>query len=222
MTDIPSSAFVGNTDTTTIEGARRSISDTFDNFLVLLTTQMQYQDPLDPADSTEFTNQLVQFANVEQQIAQSSKLDDLIGQQRTAITQTALSHIGLSVDVEGDSFVFGEEPVSLGVSFDRPAKEAALFIADSTGTALRKLDVPKDSGTHSVTWDGTDNDGNAVEPGRYYLAFSAVDPDGTPINDAVTIVPGYVEGVTIDGGEPNLIVNGSATPLSKVRAAQLP
>jgi len=59
--------------------ALKSLASNFDTFLQLLTTQLQNQDPLSPMDSTEFTNQLVLFSQLEQQINQSKKLEQLVG-----------------------------------------------------------------------------------------------------------------------------------------------
>ena len=61
-----------------------SLAETFDTLLTLLTTQLQYQDPLDPMDTNEFTSQLVEFTGVEQAISTNKKLDQLISLQHYA------------------------------------------------------------------------------------------------------------------------------------------
>ncbi len=61
------------------DDALASLSGDYSNFLTLLTTQLKNQDPLSPMDSTQFTQQLVQFSAVEQQINGNKKLDQLIG-----------------------------------------------------------------------------------------------------------------------------------------------
>ena len=70
-----------STSTTTTAAASSKLTQDYNSFLKLLTTQMQNQDPLSPMELTEFTNQLVQFSQVEQQISQNSKMDKLIGLQ---------------------------------------------------------------------------------------------------------------------------------------------
>ncbi len=65
------------------------LADDMQQFLTLLTTQLQNQDPLSPMDSTEFTNQLVQFSQVEQQITSNQKLDSLLALQLASISSVA-------------------------------------------------------------------------------------------------------------------------------------
>ena len=77
---------------------RKSLASNFDTFLSLLTTQMKNQDPLSPMDSTEFTNQLVQFAQVEQQINSNESLTNLIGLSQQNIVTNSVNYIGKTVE----------------------------------------------------------------------------------------------------------------------------
>ncbi len=76
-----------------------SLSENFDAFLTLLTSQLQNQDPLDPMDSSEFTNQLVQFSAVEQQIQANQNLETLIQLQNAQSAANAVGYIGKDVEV---------------------------------------------------------------------------------------------------------------------------
>ena len=82
-------------------GPRTRLSDNYDTFLVLLTAQLQNQDPLAPMDSTQFTQQLVQFSQVEQQIRTNEQLEGLVGQYQAASAGAALSYLGKSAIIEG-------------------------------------------------------------------------------------------------------------------------
>ena len=73
------------------------LAEDFTQFLTLLTTQLQNQDPLNPMDSTEFTNQLVQFSQVEQSINTNQKLDDLLALQLGGLSTVALGYVGMDV-----------------------------------------------------------------------------------------------------------------------------
>src|SRR5262245_29800369 len=77
------------------------LTENFDQFLALLTTQLKNQDPLSPMDSSEFTNQLVQFAGVEQQIATNKNLESLVTLQKSSQVMGALELMGKKVEVSG-------------------------------------------------------------------------------------------------------------------------
>src|SRR5258708_22542200 len=82
------------TDTTTLAG-------NFSTFLTLLTTQLKNQNPLEPLDTNQFTQQLVQFAGVEQQINMNSQLTTLVGLQKATQTTSAMSFLGATATVDG-------------------------------------------------------------------------------------------------------------------------
>src|SRR5438045_3902850 len=86
------------------------LNQNFNQFLTLLTTQLKNQDPLSPMDSTQFTNQLVSFSQVEQQIRTNDNLTKLLANSNTAQTTLGLSYIGLTVQMDGDTFkYFGKD-----------------------------------------------------------------------------------------------------------------
>src|SRR5262245_58159027 len=104
----------GVTSTVTSQGASSSgastsstptdkdtIANNFTQFLTLLTTQLKNQNPLDPLDTNQFTHQLVQFAQVEQQLKQNDQLSTLVSLQKTAQSTQALGFVGQTVAVDG-------------------------------------------------------------------------------------------------------------------------
>src|SRR5919109_4793721 len=80
---------------TAIEG----LNETYDNFLLLLTKQLQNQDPLNPMDTAQFTQQLIGFSQVEQQIASNKSLEKLISLQSSTNAFNAVSFLGNEVAV---------------------------------------------------------------------------------------------------------------------------
>src|SRR6266478_2525080 len=89
--------------TSTASTATTGIADNFQTFLTLLTTQLQNQNPLDPLDTNQFTQQLVQFAQVEQQLKQNDQLATLIAIEKSAQSTTALAFVGATVAVDGST-----------------------------------------------------------------------------------------------------------------------
>src|SRR5471032_978065 len=80
---------------------KTEIASNFTTFLQLLTTQLQNQDPLSPMDTNQFTQQLVQFAGVEQQMKSNDQLASLVKLQTTAQSTQALNFVGATAVVDG-------------------------------------------------------------------------------------------------------------------------
>jgi flagellar basal-body rod modification protein FlgD len=89
--------------TSTSTSKTTGIADNFQTFLTLLTTQLQNQNPLDPLDTNQFTQQLVQFAGVEQQLKTNDQLTSLVTLQKTAQSTQALNFVGSTAVVDGST-----------------------------------------------------------------------------------------------------------------------
>src|SRR5437660_11009547 len=98
-TTLPSSST--STSAATNALASQQIAGNFQSFLTLLTTQLQNQNPLDPLDTNQFTQQLVQFAGVEQQLKTNDQLTSLVSLQQTAQSTQALGFVGKTAVVDG-------------------------------------------------------------------------------------------------------------------------
>src|SRR5450432_1070196 len=81
--------------------ATPALAGNFNDFLKLLTTQLQHQDPTSPLDPNQFTQELVQFASVEQQINTNKSLGTMISLQQTQQAASALTFLGATVAVSG-------------------------------------------------------------------------------------------------------------------------
>lgn len=196
MTDaIQSPAFAPTLDTGTSSGARTSLNQDFDDFLKLLTTQMQNQDPLSPMESAEFTNQLVGFAGVEQQIASNEHLEELISLQKGNELNSALDYLGHEVRVAGNAVSYdGSTPVDLSIALSAGATTSTVSIVDETGDTVWTRRGPIEPGPHIVTWDGSRTEGGQAPAGDYTLRFSAFDGKGDLV-DTATATFGRVTGV---------------------------
>lgn len=178
----------------------KKLAENFDTFLIMLTTQLKHQDPLSPMDSTQFTNQLVQFANVEQQIAANSNLEKLI--DGNAISQRAwsISYIGQTVEAITDQLPLqgatetetnvlnhaegGKENISY--TLPQNAKTVTVTIKDAEGNTVRTLTGAAASiGRHEMQWDGTNASGGQAPDGIYTFNVAAVDSAGNTITAKV-------------------------------------
>ena len=185
--------------TASSNAASTSISDTFDTFLSLLTTQLQYQDPIDPLNTDEFTNQLVQFSQVEQQISSNDKLDALLNQGSFNQISFAASLTGKSAEIRGSETAFdGATPLDFGYQMPVGAESATISILNERGSVVFTTGAEIAAGKHSFTWDGVNQDGSAAMPGTYSIQVAGQDPEGGAIVAETSIVR-RVTGVDLSG-----------------------
>ena len=202
--------------------SQKKLTETYDNFLKLLTTQLQYQDPLNPMDSKDFTNQLVSFSGVEQQIRSNQTLTDIQSALTANQTQTALSFIGLDTLYTGANFNYDGTTQAVTYNLPEQAKQVAISIKDAEGNVVFTKDGETGKGDHAFTWDGTMKDGTKAPKGIYSVAIGAVDSEGMTIADTSTRLNGLVTG--IETREDGLYLNFGdlAVPANNVTAARKP
>lgn len=195
--------------------SQAQLEEDLNQFLTLLITQLQNQDPLDPMDATEFTSQLVQFASVEQQIYQNSNLETLVSLTKTQQVSQMVDFIGNQVEVLGQ-----EMPLENGASefhYIVPQGAVSTEINIISGTlSVFNAEGETSAGKHAVSWDGTDKSGVQLPDGNYTIVVTSTDADGNllPVETTVT---GRVTGAGADEnndvflflGNNNLIVDQS-------------
>ncbi len=202
--------------------AAASLSADFSQFLTLLTTQLQNQDPLSPMDSTEFTNQLVQFSQVEQQINSNQKLDSLLQLQLASISSVALGYVGMDVSYVSAEMNFdGEKPITINYALGDVATTSKINIYDEAGDLVYSANAPGASGTNTFTWDGKTTGGTPVEKGTYTVKIDAVDKDGKAIDNS-TVVSGHVKGIESQNGVVYVLIGDRAVAISSIINATLP
>lgn len=193
------SATSSDTTGTKSAASSKSLAQNFDTFLTMLTTQLKHQDPLSPMDSTQFTNQLVQFAGVEQQINSNSNLEKLIAANGMNTRAQAVNYIGRvveadsnqvplqgSVDTESRSIQLANGKATFKYSLPETAASTQLRIKDSAGNVVRTLVGNLDKAIHQITWDGTDSTGTVMQAGTY-----TVEPVVTNAKGETLTVPTY-------------------------------
>ncbi len=224
-TTIPSTTTSNSTSTSSSTAqsasttASQQLSGNFDTFLTLLTTQLQNQNPLDPLDTNQFTQQLVEFASVEQQVNMNSNLDTLISLQQTSEATSAMQFLGSTVTVKGSSAALSNATNSAAtwtLSSSSPAT-ANVTITNSSGQTAYTGTVSLNAGSQSFTWQGKGNDGATWPDGTYNIAISAKNSSG----EAVTVstqVQGVVSGVDTSQNPPLLTVGGQSVQISQIQS----
>jgi flagellar basal-body rod modification protein FlgD len=187
-----------------------------DAFLKLLVAQLSHQDPLQPMEGTEFVTQLAQFTAVEQQLAQTAKLDVLSLQLSGLASNEAAALVGKTVTVRGKGLAFdGVLATGSSVTLKAPAESVKVEITDAEGNVVRTIDLgSKPAGALSITWDGKNDAGITQPPGQYSTNVVAKDADGKDVS-VTQDVTGTVVQVTFDKGYPELVLDsGVRVPIS--------
>lgn len=193
--------------------ATSSLTADFNMFLNLLTTQMQNQDPLDPMDTSEYTQQLVQYSQVEQSIQQTSTLKDILSSLSTQDMAQAANFLGKQG--EFDSPIAGlsaDTPAQWHWQADRSVQSVAATISDASGRIVETRTIPAGK-AGDFAWDGSLATGGKAAPGSYKLELKGLDANGTNVPVTVHSVGTVSEVATVEG-TVQLGVNGATLPAS--------
>ena len=215
-------ALASTTSQTSGSDSVTRLADNFDDFLKLLTTQLQNQDPTSPMDSDQFTQQLVQFSGVEQQIKSNQTLEELTSLMQADQLSRSASYLGAEVEAEGSVFGLGDDgEATLHYELERPASSALIRIADDLGRTVALKPVDVGAGHHSLTWDGLGDNGVQHTDGTYSFEVIAQDFTGEPVG-AKTMISGVVDSVEMQGSEALLSIDGIPMPLNLISAIRQP
>lgn len=192
-------ALTGYTNTGSQPNASSNqLSADMNTFLKLLTTQLQYQDPLDPMDTAEFTNQLVQYSSVEQAIQTNSKLENLLALNVANLGAQAVSYIGKTVQVLGDVMPLTDGKAKAGYTLDKDAASVTITVKDMKGKVVYTTTGEATAGTHEFKWDGKDSQGNQLPDDAYQVVVNAKPNKGEGDVNVTTTIFGKVTGVASD------------------------
>ena len=208
------SAVASSTDKSSNTTTSTTLADNFQTFLTLLTTQLQNQNPLDPLDTNQFTQQLVQFAGVEQQLKSNDQLKALLELEKTAQSTNALIYVGANVAVDGSTQKFNGS-ATWNLKADRDAT-ATVTITNSVGQAVYSGNYTLSKGNASFVWDGKGNDGTQHPEGSYKLTATAKDSTGKDIAVA-TEIQGIVDSVDLTASPPLLSIGGENYTTDQIR-----
>jgi len=200
--------------------ANATIAQNFTAFLQLLTTQLRNQNPLEPLDTNQFTQQLVQFAQVEQQMSTNSSLNTLISLQAAAQTSSAMSFLGANVRVEGNVAKMTDGKATWGFNAEKPAT-ATINVHGPSGEVLYTETRTITAGAQEFTWDGRDSAGNELTEGSFTLSIVAKDASGQTVQVS-TEVEGIVDSVDLSKIPPLLSVGGQTFTLDKIKHVRKP
>jgi flagellar basal-body rod modification protein FlgD len=215
--DPTSSAGTTGTSASSLVG-QQEIASNFQEFLQLLTTQLKNQDPLSPLDTNQFTQQLVAFASVEQQLKTNTDLDQLVSLNKTSQATAALSFVGSQVTADGSTTQLKNGVAVWNVTSPKPAS-ASLSILDQNGNTVWTGQQTLNTGAEAFSWNGSTTTGTVAPDGLYTLQIAAQDASAQPVNVSLQYT-GTVTGVDLSGSQPLLQVGSSYLTIPQVSAIQ--
>ncbi len=197
-----------------------------DDFLRLLTVQLQYQDPLSPLGNEEMIAQLAQFSSLEQleninrNLVSSTNLNLLLTQvfNNTA----AVGLVGKQIVATTDSIRLDGDSAEIAFDLTAPAKKVVITISDEQGTVVRRIELNElPRGWNRVEWDGKDSSGRLCTQGSYKVEITAFDKDGK-VTKVSNTVKGTVDSIKFVNGEAVFIVNGLMIGISDILEVRNP
>lgn len=211
-----SAAAATTTATKAATTPKASLANNFETFLTLLTAQLKNQDPLSPLDTKDFTNQLVQFSGVEQQLKTNDLLSSLTETTKLSAGATAVAYLGK--EATATSALAGLSSggqATWRYELPRASTSTTLKIVDAQGRTIATKTGETSVGEKTFTWDGKDQSGKAAPAGTYRLEINAQGADERPITGTVR-QKGVITGVDLSGNTPTVTISGAALPLSSI------
>ncbi len=219
MSDI--SAVNSTTNNTGTTGSKSVLGK--DDFMKLLLTQMKYQDPMNPMESTQFASQLAQFSSLEQlsnlntNVTKSMDTNYILTQSINNTMTAAL--IGKDVKLSNTEITLnGQSKVGIGIDLPSDAKTVTIKIYNEYGTLVREIENENlVQGENKLSWDCTDNNGNKITNGVYTYKIEAISNTGSKLT-AESYLYGTIDGIKFTDNGARLVVNGSEFLLSDILA----
>jgi flagellar basal-body rod modification protein FlgD len=216
-TKAPTSSSSGSSGASLSSTTNATLAGNFQTFLTLLTTQLQNQNPLDPLDTNQFTQQLVQFASVEQQLKTNDQLTTLVSLQQTAQSTQALGFVGKTAVVDGSTAAVTNGSATWNLSVPTNSN-VSVSITNSTGQTVFTGSYAVNAGNNQpFTWNGKGNDGTQWPDGQYKLTATAADSAGNAVAVS-TQIQGVVSSVDLTQSPPLLSINGQTYTVNQIKS----
>ncbi len=207
-------AAAASTASQTTNAATSSLDGNYNDFLKMLMTQLQNQDPTTPMNTDQFTSELVQFSSVEQQIQTNTSLTSLIQLTQGSEVIQGSSMIGQRVTVQSTQIPLQNSQGTVNIT--SPAAEpVSVSITNSAGTDIFDTSVTAAAGSNTFTWNGTNNAGQTVPDGLYTLVAT-----GSNVGGGTSVLPftvtGTATGVVSSNNTVNLQLGTLTVPFSAI------
>lgn len=204
-----------NTVTGKNTNGKGNISSNYEDFLRLLTTQLQNQDPTSPTDTNQLTQQIATLSQVEQQLKTNDNLERLITMFGATQYNSVVSYIGKQIEAQGDVGALQNGKGLFAYYLERAAASIEVTIKDASGNVVYTGSGTTLAGRNQFTWDGKNNAGEQMPDGTYKIEVSAKDGNNNDILSK-TYVTGVVTSIDSADGVVYLSFGDISVPIEKV------
>ncbi len=195
--------------------AGRKIDRNYEDFLKLLTTQLQNQDPTEPTDTNQLTQQIATLSQVEQQMNTNNNLEKLITLFNSTQYNSVVGYIGKQVEAEGNAGALKDGQARFAYYLGGEADDVRITIKDKAGSVVYEGIGDKAAGRNEFLWDGKNKQGQAMPAGTYNIAVKALDSGGEEVKSK-TYITGIVDSVDSLNGGVYLSFGDISVPLEQV------
>jgi flagellar basal-body rod modification protein FlgD len=217
MTDLISFVPTSTSGSSNAAASQATLSTNFDTFLKILTAQIQNQDPLEPMDSTQFTEQLVQFSGVEQQIRVNSQLETLIKATNSGAGAALSGYLGQEAEIDSAGAEFTGDTIHWRYELPKDATSCTVTVTDAMGKVLYSETGETGAGTHDFEWNGELLKGGTAKVGDpYWISVVAEDADKKAITPTHSLVT-TITGVDMSYDEPALTTPAGVFAYSDIK-----
>jgi flagellar basal-body rod modification protein FlgD len=207
-----SSSAIAQTGTAALAG----LSTDFSEFLQMLMTQLQNQDPTSPMDSSQFTSELVQFSSVEQQINTNTNLTQLISLTQASQVEQSSSMLGKPATVTSSQLALQDGVGTINFN-TTTAEPVAIAVFNAAGAEIQGGTLTSSAGANTWQWNGTDVNGVTQPDGAYTVTVSSIGTNGATTQIPFTVT-GTVTAVQNNSGTVDLQMGGLTVPFSSVQS----
>ncbi|WP_315705557.1 MULTISPECIES: flagellar hook assembly protein FlgD [unclassified Bradyrhizobium] len=215
MTVSATSSTTSNSSTSSSSSSSSTAMSSTD-FLKLLVSELQNQDPLNATSVTDFVNQMTSYATFTEQSATNTSMSSLASSFSSLVTLNSVNYIGHTVEAKSDTATLSNGSATYGYSLSSVASNVSISIKDSSGNTVWTGTGTGNAGSNSFTWDGKDSSGNQLsDGGQYTISVTATNAAGTSVLNYTTIT-GTVTGIDTSTSTPSLTVSGASVSAANI------
>jgi flagellar basal-body rod modification protein FlgD len=197
----------------------KGLAANYEMFLTLLTTQLRNQSPLDPMDANQFTQQLVQYSSIEQQIKMNSNLEEMKSALSIANATSLVSYVGTTVTADSSETTLQNGAARWSFVMPKAAEDAVIKVKNASGEVVYQTTQDLLSGTRDFVWNGKTGSNTAAPDGRYKIEIEAKDASGNAVKPTSELT-GTVQALDFSSGQPYLVIDGVSVSVWSVKSVK--